>query len=206
MENQHMNRTFKTRVFLMLAGNILMGFASSLFRISDFGTDPFTCMNLGASSTFHMQFGTYQFLVNIIIFLFVLWKSKISIGLGTVVNMFGNGYISDFGVYLFTHNIATSDELPTFVRVILMILAVVLCSFAAAMYMEAAMGIAPYDAVAVIIENATHQRLSFKYARVITDVTCVIIGVSLGSVAGISTIITACFLGPLIQFFRNLIP
>jgi uncharacterized membrane protein YczE len=69
--------------------------------------------------------------------------------------------------------------------------------------MESDLGIAPYDALGQEIEMWTKKRLKFTYARIMTDVICVGIGFALGSVVGISTLITAFFTGPLVTFFRT---
>ena len=90
------------KIIMMLLGNLLMGIAVAILRMSRFGTDPFTCMNLGVSGFLNISFGTYQLLVNIILFIFVLWKGRSCIGAGTIVNMAGIGYIADFGVFVLT--------------------------------------------------------------------------------------------------------
>ena len=64
------------KIIMMLLGNLLMGIAVAILRMSRFGTDPFTCMNLGVSGFLNISFGTYQLLVNIILFIFVLWKGR----------------------------------------------------------------------------------------------------------------------------------
>lgn len=76
--------------------------------------------------------------------------------------------------------------------------------------MVAEMGIAPYDSVALIIEKWTQGKIPFQYARVVSDVTVVIIGVvfcllsggELRLIIGIGTICNALFNGPLIQFCK----
>ena len=78
--------------------------------------------------------------------------------------------------------------------------------------MTADLGVSTYDAIALIICN-TWKKGKFQYVRIITDHVCVILGVGLfllagGSVsmiptiAGVGTIITAFFMGPLIEFFN----
>ena len=199
------------KIIMMLLGNLLMGIAVAILRMSRFGTDPFTCMNLGVSGFLNISFGTYQLLVNIILFIFVLWKGRGCIGAGTIVNMAGIGYIADFGVFVLTKCLGQPEMLSMQIRILLMIFAVTMCSFAAAMYMEADMGIAPYDSVAIIIEKLTHQKIPFHKARVLSDVVVVIVGIAFASasgagiwaVAGIGTVINACFNGPLIQFFKT---
>ena len=89
------------KIIMMLLGNLLMGIAVAILRMSRFGTDPFTCMNLGVSGFLNISFGTYQLLVNIIFFIFVLWKGRSCIGAGTIVNMAGELDISQILECLF---------------------------------------------------------------------------------------------------------
>ena len=116
--------------------------------------------------------------------------------------MAGIGYIADFGVFVLTKCLGQPEMLSMQIRILLMIFAVTMCSFAAAMYMEADMGIAPYDAFGVIIEKISNRKIPFKVARVLTDVICVAIGFSFGSIVGVATVITAFCMGPLIEVFR----
>jgi len=39
--------------------------------------------------------------------------------------------------------------------------------------------------------------------RILSDLVCTVVGVILGAPAGIGTVITALFMGPLISFFRR---
>lgn len=76
--------------------------------------------------------------------------------------------------------------------------------------MAAEMGISPYDSVALIIGKMSRGKIGFRYARVGSDITVVVVGVifclmsdsSLWTVIGIGTLCNAFFNGPLIQFFR----
>ena len=78
--------------------------------------------------------------------------------------------------------------------------------------MTADLGVSTYDAVALIIVN-TWKKGKFQYVRIITDLVCVVLGCLLfilsggkisqiPTIAGIGTIITAFFMGPLIEFFN----
>ena len=78
-----------------------------------------------------------------------------------------------------------------------------MCSFAAAMYMEADMGIAPYDAFGVIIEKISNRKIPFKVARVLTDVICVAIGFLFGRVLWSCNSYYNVCMGPLIEVFRE---
>ena len=80
----------------MVFGILLIGICVAAYRMSGFGVDPFTCMNLGISKFIHMQFGTWQLIVNIILLVLVFFTVRHCIGLGTLVNMVCVGYIADF--------------------------------------------------------------------------------------------------------------
>ena len=78
--------------------------------------------------------------------------------------------------------------------------------------MTSDLGVSTYDAVALIIVN-TWKMGKFQYVRIATDIVCVILGCGLfllaggkvsmiPTIAGIGTIITAFFMGPLIEFFN----
>lgn len=78
--------------------------------------------------------------------------------------------------------------------------AVVILCFASAMYFTADLGVSTYDAVALILEERKVGK--FKYLRITTDCICVAIGFVLGAIVGVGTLITAFFMGPLIDFFN----
>ncbi|XBX04156.1 glycoside hydrolase family 36 N-terminal domain-containing protein [Enterocloster clostridioformis] len=54
-----------------------------------------------------------------------------------------------------------------------------------------------------IIERKTGGNIPFKIAGIATDFVCVMEGFAFGSIVGAATVITAAFMGPLIQWFRK---
>lgn len=85
--------------------------------------------------------------------------------------------------------------------------------FGSAFYMTADLGVSTYDAIAIVMANKWKLG-KFKYIRVCTDLVCVVLGIVLfllggGSAkniltfVGVGTIITAFFMGPLIEFFNE---
>ena len=196
------------RCIMMVTGILFIGICVGAYRLSAFGVDAFTCMNLGISGFLHMTFGTWQLIMNAGILVVVFFTVRHSIGAGTIVNMIGVGYLADFICWLFQEALQVEMTLP--LRVIALLTGCIFAGLGVSFYMVAEMGIAPYDSVALIIEKATHERIAFQYARVISDVTVVIVGVvfcllsggDLWLIIGIGTICNACFNGPLIQFFR----
>ena len=194
---------------MMILGILFIGLCVSFLRLSGFGVDPFSAMNLGISGFIGWSFGTWQLLMNAVILVIVFFQARHCIGAGTIINMIFVGYIADFVCWLAQDVVQIEMSLP--LRIIALVLAQLMASMGVALYMVADMGIAPYDSVAIIIEKLTHQKIPFHKARVLSDVVVVIVGIAFASasgaeiwaVAGIGTVINACFNGPLIQFFKT---
>lgn len=202
-------RKMSLRVTMMVLGVLLVGIAVACFRLASFGVDPCSCMNLGISGLIGMSFGTWQLIMNAVLLVVVFFTVRKCIGLGTVVNMVGVGYMADFICYLVQDKMQLDVSLP--IRIALLVIGMALVAFGAALYMSADLGIAPYDSISYIITKYSHDKIPFRYARILSDVTAVLIGLgfgiaanlSLGSLVGIGTIINAFGMGPLIQFFRK---
>ena len=88
-----------------------------------------------------------------------------------------------------------------FLRVLLMILALVLASLAASLYFVADMGVSAYDWIALTISEK--KGWAFRLVRITTDFICVLIGGLLGATVGAGTVLTAFCMGPVIQFFNE---
>ena len=163
------------RTSMMLVGILFISICVGCYRLSGFGVDAFTCMNLGISGFIGMTFGTWQLIMNILILIVVFFTVRKCIGAGTIVNMVCVGYGADFICWMAQDVLQIDMTLP--LRIGALILGSLFAGLGVAFYMVAEMGIAPYDSVALIIEKITKNRVKFQYARVLSDVTCVAIGV-----------------------------
>ncbi len=189
------------RIMGMLFGNLLLGIAIGVLRIAELGTDPFATMNLGVSATLGLSFGFYSVLFNLILFIFLFINSRELIGVGTFINMFLLGYTADFIVYLFQ----TMDvgEIGLGVRFVLLFIGVFISSTGLSLYVTANLGVSPYDALPLMMQELTNNRIPFGIARLIVDATAVLIGFFFGAVVGIGTLVVAVSLGPLVSVFNK---
>ncbi|MDE7332829.1 MAG: hypothetical protein K2O16_11475 [Lachnospiraceae bacterium] len=193
----------------MLVGILFIGMCVASYRMSGFGVDAFSCMNLGISGFLKISFGTWQLILNAVLLVIVWFTVRHFIGLGTIVNMVLVGYTADFLCWLFLNQFHLSVTMP--LRVVFLLIGTLLASLGCACYMIADMGIAPYDSVAFIITKYTKEKFSFRFARVMSDITVILVGVtfclmaknSIWEIVGLGTIVNACCNGPLIQFFRD---
>ena len=188
------------------AGAVSVGF----FKLAAFGVDPFQVTMSGIDKVFSLDFGTLYVIVNVCLLVFALIFDRHYIGLGTLINLFLTGYIAKFSLDMLEK---IFPEAGIAIRIACFVFGFVAICFASSVYMTADMGVSTYDAVALILTNKWHLG-KFKYIRIMTDLVCVILGVLLlklsgekwGGVleeAGIGTILTAFFMGPLIDFFNR---
>lgn len=197
------------RAAFMLLGILLIGICVTCYRLSEFGVDPFSGMNLGISGFIGWSFGNWQLVANILILVVVFFTVRHLIGPGTVINMVGVGYTADFLCWVVLDVLKVEMTLP--LRILALCLGTLFASLGVALYMIADMGLAPYDSVALIIEKLTKGKVPFQFARVASDITVIVIGVAfclaagnnVWLIVGIGTIANALLNGPLIQFFRK---
>lgn len=193
----------------MIIGIGFISIAVGLYRLSGFGVDAFTCMNLGISEFLEMQFGTWQLIMNALILAVVFFTARECIGAGTIVNMVCVGYGADLLCWIVQDAAGLEMTLP--LQIGALAVGTIFASMGVAFYIVAEMGVAPYDSVALILEKLSRGKIPFQYARVGSDIAVVIIGVifcllaggNLWMIIGIGTICNACLNGPLIQFFRK---
>ncbi|MGP6139524.1 MULTISPECIES: YczE/YyaS/YitT family protein [unclassified Jeotgalibaca] len=196
-----MNKNQWNRIMFSLLGVFLIGIAIGIARLADLGTDPFSTFNLGMSATFGLSFGTYLLLVNAIGLVLVFIFGRHLLGIGTIFNIAIVGYVSDFTVSTILGQFGDSYSLA--MRILFAVIGSLVLAIGAGMYIAADRGVAPYDAMPIIIEERSNGKISFQVARIISDIICIIIGFLLGATVGVVTVVSGFLMGPLVQHFRK---
>ena len=198
------------RIFMCVIGVMICAISVGFFKLAAFGVDPFQSFMSGMDQLIPIDFGTLYVLVNVALLLFSLIFDRHYIGLATFINLFLLGYVVDFSHHTL---LAIFPDASMLVRCVSFIIGFVALCFSSSLYMTADLGVSTYDAIAIIMAN-TWKMGQFKFIRIATDLCCVIIGCSLYllgggkasailSIAGFGTIVTAFFMGPLIDFFNR---
>ncbi|MBR3972847.1 MAG: hypothetical protein IKJ99_02705 [Oscillospiraceae bacterium] len=200
----------KTRRILMsLFGVIICAVSVGIFKIAALGVDPFQTLMSGLDKLIPIPFGTLYVIANVALLTFSLIVDRHNIGLATFINLFLLGYVTEF-TYEFLQTVIVNPSMT--VRVICLLIGIVILCISSSLYMTADLGVSTYDAVAIVL-SGKWKIAKFKYCRIATDLVCVIAGCCLfllggGSfaqiptIAGVGTIVTAFFMGPLIEYFN----
>lgn len=190
----------RRRVLADVAGIILAALSMALLRLALFGNDPYSCMNLGISAISGLSFGTCTTGMILLLFIPVLLLERHYIKPGSIIYLALLGPVSDAWYTLLIAALGTPETLPLYTHVLLLISGILISAYGVSLYLCADLGLGPYDALPWIIEHRSHGRIPFRWARVLCDSTCLVIGFMLGSLIGIGTLILACFMGPLMSF------
>jgi uncharacterized membrane protein YczE len=198
------------RLLMTLGGVLICGISVGMFKRAAFGVDPFQSLMSGLDALIPIPFGTLYVIVNIILLAFSFFADRHYIGIATIINLSLFGYITQ---YVLDFLLQAFPELSITARILMLILAIIIICFGSSLYFVADMGVSTYDAVALILSEKWHIA-KFKYCRIVTDFICVALGVglyllaggtlsSIMEIVGVATIITAFFMGPLIEFFNT---
>ena len=198
------------RIFMSLFGVIICAISVGIFKIAALGVDPFQSLMSGLDKLIPISFGTLYVIVNLVLLSFSIIVDRHNIGIATFINLFLLGYITEF-TYSFLQTIFVNPSMIT--RLICLIIGIVIICFGSAFYMTADLGVSTYDAVAIVLAYKW-KVAKFKFCRIATDLVCVISGIiiyligggtwsEIPTIVGVGTIITAFFMGPLIELFND---
>ena len=201
----------KTRRILMsLFGVIICAISVGIFKIAALGVDPFQSLMSGLDKLIPISFGTLYVIVNLILLIFSIVVDRKNIGIATFINLFLLGYITEF-TYEWLMTVIVNPSM--IVRFVCLVVGIVIICFGSALYMTANLGVSTYDAVAIVLAYKW-KVAKFQYCRIATDLVCVIAGTvifligggkvsEIPTIVGVGTIITAFFMGPLIEVFNE---
>ena len=188
------------RVYMSLAGNLLVGAGVAIFKFAALGNDPFNGMNMALAALLCIPYPTMQIFVNILFFAIQLLMARELIGFGTVINIFLIGYIVNFTYGLLARSLGSPGSFA--VQIAAMAVGMLICSLGLSLYQCSQMGTAPYDALALILERKV-TKLPYFWCRILCDGGCALICFLTGGIVGLGTLVSAFGFGPVISFFNR---
>jgi len=180
------------RLLRLLVGLWLYGLAIALMIEGAVGASPWDVFHLGVSRHLPLSFGMVMVLTAVGVLLAWVPLRQMP-GVGTVANTLLLGPFADLNLAL----LGTPEGLP--LRCAYLLAGVVLCAIATAMYIGAQLGPGPRDGLMTGLARRTGW--SIRSIRTLIEVTVLIVGMLLGGVAGVGTVLFAFGVGPLTQFF-----
>lgn len=191
----------------MAIGVILIGLGCGCFRWSGFGADPFTTMVMAMSNVLPISYGNLFLALNIILLIPMILVGRRHINWGTILNMVGVGYVSDFAMFCL-------QNLPyesLIIRTVMMLIGLAIICVGVAIYIYPNKGVGPYDALQLIAMDLSKGKVSYQTARWACDGTALVVaivvaiasGQTLFEVIGIGTVCATFMIGALVQKISN---
>jgi uncharacterized membrane protein YczE len=178
------------RLVQLYAGLFLYGFSIALMVRAHLGLAPWDVLHSGLTNWFPIDIGQALVIVSFVVMLgWIPLREKP--GIGTISNALIIGLSTD----MFLGVLPDGHGLP--VRVALLVSGVVLQGLATAAYIGAQLGRGPRDGLMTGLARRTGR--SLRLVRTLMELTVVAIGLLLGGVAGVGTILYAFSIGPLSQ-------
>lgn len=196
-------RELAVRVVLLLAGLCVAHLGVTLFLQSDLGSDPFNVFVQGLfrgipwPAFAAMTHGRTHLLVSLVILLVLLAVDRSYVGIGTVLCMALGGPIID--VYTLWLSPVIHGGLPLPLRLALLVAGCVILAFGMTIVIRSQAGTGPNDLVAVVLSDKLKK--PFGPVRIGVDLTFALVGLALGGVVGLGTVICAFLVGPAAQLF-----
>jgi uncharacterized membrane protein YczE len=176
----------------LYVGLVLYGVSLAMMVRGDLGLAPWDVLHSGLIR--HVPITLGQAVVVMSFVVLVLWiPLRETPGLGTISNALVVGFSADATLALLDR----PD--PLLARGGLMVGGVVLCGLASAMYIGAQLGRGPRDGLMTGLHRRTG--LSLRLVRTGLEVVVVLVGLTLGGVLGLGTVLYALAIGPLTQLW-----
>lgn len=178
------------RLVQLLLGLALYGVSLALIVRAGLGAAPWDVLHQGLAR--HLPLTLGQAIIVVSVLVLVLWIPLREVpGLGTVLNAVLVGLAADATLAL----LGPLEDLA--LRSVVMVLGVLLNGVATAAYIGAQLGRGPRDGLMTGLHRRTG--VSIRLVRTVLEVAVVVIGLLLGGVAGLGTLLYALAIGPVTQ-------
>ncbi|HYG92977.1 MAG TPA: hypothetical protein VD859_05250 [Nocardioides sp.] len=178
------------RLVQLYVGLVAYGASLAMMVRGDVGLAPWDVLHSGLIRHVPITLGQAVVVMSFVVLL--LWIPLREIpGLGTISNALVVGLSADSTLWLLDPPSAMAA------RVGLMVGGVALCGLASALYIGAQLGRGPRDGLMTGLHRRTG--LSLRLVRTLIEGAVVVIGLVLGGVLGIGTVVYALAIGPLTQ-------
>jgi len=178
------------RLTQLYAGLVLYGFSIALMVRGHLGVAPWDVLHSGLAKHLPLTLGEALVIVSFLVML--LWIPLREVpGVGTISNAIVIGVAADGFLSVLDQPGAL------WLRGVFTVAGVAVCGLATAMYIGAQLGRGPRDGL--MTGFARRTGLSLRLVRTLLEVTVVAIGLLLGGVAGLGTVLYALAIGPLAQ-------
>lgn len=185
------------RMVLLCVGLVIAHLGVTLFMLVNLGADPFNVFIQGLDRFTPFSHGITHMCICFLIILVLLIVDRTYVKAGTLVCMAIGGPIIDGFTWLLGGLVNGEMYLP--VRLLIVTAACLILAFGMTIVIQSDAGTGPNDLVAVVLSDKLKKK--FGPTRVFVDFLFVLVGMVLGGVFGIGTLVCAFLVGTAAGYF-----
>lgn len=189
------------QIFLTLVSICLTGMGVNLIVAANIGSDPLTILQQGISRSQSWPLWLAVMFVNIGLLIFAYITNRQDFGWATIVDPIAVGWVVSLSNHLVT--LFDIGQRAWWFRLIVMVLAQSLFSFAYALLIESGGGAHAMDVL--VHKLTTYSQYSYPVVRYCFDGLMIVIGAILGGKIGVGTLISLLIQGYLVVLSRKAI-
>lgn len=198
-----MKKVFLFKVLFALVGIMLIGLGIGFNASALLGNDPIAILYDGirnAAGLGYDSLGLITNLVNLSVLILLFFVGRRYLNIGTVIYMVPLGSFVNIGNKLYAQLLRNPSII---VRLLMGVSGSLLIYIGVGIFIAMNIGLDPFTALVMVINDKLGWE--FRKTKICFDIILVIVGVVLGGLLGIITVITALTAGPCIQFFASII-
>ena len=192
-------KQYTIRMGILFIGLSIMTVGASTLMISAIGADSVLVFSDGIATIFGIKCGTAILYLNAFLLVIVLFVNKKRIHIGTIVVTLIIGPMINL--------VMSAGFIPEptglGMSIMMTLFACFVTSFGIAIYMFANVGLAPFEAVIVSIQEKINLR--FSYVKMGCDALLFLLGWMMGGIIGVGSIMALLIFGPAIDLTFNLL-
>lgn len=194
-------KSFFIKITVALLGVAFVGFGIAFNSAAMLGNDAVAILYDGVRNIFGLPVSRLGIITNsvnylIIVIAFILNRKYINIG--TFIYTIPMGNFIGIGAKIYEYvNFPPTLEF----RILSSVVGCLMLFIGLGIFIAIGIGVDPFTAIAMILKDKINSE--FKTAKIICDLTSLVIGFSLGGKAGVVTVMAALFGGPCIQLVSD---
>jgi len=177
-----------------LLGLFLVSIAVVLMVQAELGPRPWEVLHLGLTNYLPLTLGQVMMTVGVIV-VGLSWLLGVKPYIASVTNLIFTGVFVD---YIFAWGWFPAPEVMA-IKVLYMLAGLIVLSLATGIYLSANLGSGPRDSLMIALHRISGWRIGI--VRTMMEVTVVVVGVLLGGIVGVGSLIFSVSVGWLTEFF-----
>lgn len=179
-------RAFFIRIAISLIGTVLSSLGVGCYYACGLGTDPISVFVDGLHNVCQLSYGQISTICNVILTALIFLFERKHLGIGTIIGMFLGGPLIDVFETLLRTNFP-ADQVSIITKLVILLAGLITTGIGYAMSIGCRMGIGCFQFIPIFMEDV--MKIDIKYTQMISDAAFFLIGLALGGVIGIGTVV-----------------